>query len=120
MTETQIQYSSRTPRITEAFRSFVGMISVELPRVDVDLVMNWLLYNYKYKEERPRVRLEIVYIESINAGQKKEEIYARTGRVAEIREGHILIIDGYFRLQDIEELSRDNEIRVIKGEITSW
>lgn len=119
MTELQIRSESKPPRLYDACRSFIDTIRAEVPKIDVDLVLELLRLNYKYKQERPRTRLEIIYTENINAQEKKEEIYARTKRVAEIRDHHILIIDGYFRLHDIEELSRDNQIQAIKGSIIS-
>ena len=119
MTELQIQAESKPPRLYYTYRSFINTIHAEVPKIDVDLVLELLRLNYKYKQERPRIRLEIIYTENINAREKKEEIYAKTKRVAEIRDHHILIIDGYFRLQDIDELARDNQIQAIKGSTIS-
>ena len=119
MTELQIRAESKPPRLYDVYRSFIDTIHVEAPKIDVDLVLELLRLNYKYKQERSRIRLEIIYTENINAQEKKEEIYVKTKRVAEVRDHHILIIDGYFRLQDIEELSRDNQIQAIKGSTIS-
>lgn len=119
MTELQIRSESKPSRLYDVYRTFINTIHAEVPKIDVDLVLELLRLNYKYKQERPRIRLEIIYTENINAQEKKEEIYAKTERVAEIREHHILIIDGYFRLQDIEELARDNQIQAIRGIIIS-
>ena len=120
MTELQIQTESKPPRLYDAYRFFINTIYAEVPKIDVDLVLELLRLNYKYKQERSRVRLEIIYTENINTQEKKEEIYSRTKRVADVRDHHILIIDGYFRLQDIEELARDNQIQAIKGSAVSY
>ncbi len=120
MTEVQAQYSSKSQRVLGAYRSFVDEIRAELPKIDVDLVLNMLRLNYKFKEERPRLHLEIIYAKNINANDKKDELLARMGRAGEVRDNHILIIDGYFTLQDVEALARDNQIQVIKGEIIYW
>ncbi len=120
MTEVQAQYSSKSQRVLDAFRSFVDEIRAELPKIDMGLVLDMLMLNYKFKQERPRVRLEIIYAENINSGDKKDKLLARTGCAAEVRDNHILIIDNYFTLQDVEALARDDQIQAIKGEITYW
>ncbi len=120
MTEVQAQYSSKSQRVLDAYRSFVDEIRAELPKIDVDLVLDMLRLNRKFKEERPRLRLEIIYAKNINANDKKDEILARTGSIGEVRDNHILIIDSYFTLQDVEALARDDQIQAIKGEIVYW
>jgi hypothetical protein len=119
MAETvQLKFKSR--EVLDAYNSFLDTIRAQLPNIDEDFVMKLLIHNYKYKEERPKMRLEIIYAEDVNGRQKKYEIAAKTGRFGEVRENYILIIDGHFALQDIEELARDKQIQLIKGEIASY
>jgi|GEM_PF-5420623 len=106
----------KSTRITDVYLSLLETISRELPRIDADLVIKVLIHIHKYKE-RPRIRLEIIYAKDVDASDKKEDVYARIERWGEVREGHILIIDGYFKLEDIEELAQDKQIEMIRGEI---
>ncbi len=115
--EGQVQIDSKSDQIIKAHQSLVQTIRTELPKVDSRLVLDMLMHEYIFHEEQPKIRLEIVYAESVNSREKKKGIYARTGRVAEIRDEYILIIDGYFTLQDIENFAKDDEIEMIKGGI---
>lgn len=119
MAET-IQLKLKSRKVLDAYNSLLDTIRAELPTIDEDFVLKLLIHNYKYKEERPKMRLEIIYAEDVNAGQKKYEVAAKTGRFGEVRENHILLIDGHFALQDIEELAKDEQIKLIKGEIAAY
>lgn len=112
----ELQSILKYARVTDAFQSFLETIRRELPRIDEHLVIKILIHNYIFKEH-PRIRLEIIYAKDVDASDKKEEIYARIARWGEVREGHILIMDGYLKLEDIEELAQDKQIEMIRGEI---
>lgn len=109
--------TTKFAKLLNAYSSLRDMIRTDLPNIDVDLALKLLMESHKYQNALTRVRLEIVYSPNINAKEKKDAILAKTGRSAEIREGHILIIDGYFRLNDIEDLAKDSQIKTIGGDI---
>lgn len=103
--------------LVSAYSSLLNRISTDLPNVDADLAVSLLIHNYKYQKEVPRLRLEIKCSPDVNGEEKKDAVYAKTGRCAEIRHGHILVIDGYLSLKDVEELAKDGQVKNISGSI---
>ena len=102
--------------LAAAYSSFVDRVRTELPKIDTDFGIKLIMHNHKYPKMKPRLRLEIIYEPNINVQRKKEIILARTGKAVEVRENHILILDAFLALQDVEELTRDEQIRTVRGE----
>jgi hypothetical protein len=74
------------------------------------------MHNHKYPKTIPRLRLEIIYEPNIDVQRKKAMILASTGKAVEVREDHVIILDAYLTLQRLEELTRDEQIRTVRGE----
>ncbi|MFQ5941424.1 MAG: hypothetical protein ACE5KA_06995 [Nitrososphaerales archaeon] len=117
MTVVQTQSNLKASAVIEAYESFVDMVGAELPKIDTSLIMEMLMHYYLFKEERPKMRLEILYTKNTNAKEKKDEMYESRGRAGEIRDNHMLIIDGHFTLKDVEDLAKDTQVHVVKGNI---
>jgi hypothetical protein len=112
----QVQ-SGKFSGLVEAYNALVEKIRKDIPVLDVDFVTELLIHSRKYPEEIPKLRLEITYARNISGVQKRDQIYARTGRCAEIRHNHMLIVDGHFKLNDVEEFTKDSDVKYIVGSI---
>lgn len=115
--ETELKGRPVSVELMSAYRSLLEKAGRELSKIELELVMSMLRYRTKYPNRTPWVRLEIIFNSSIEPTVKKEELFEKTGRCAEIRHGNLFIIDPFITLENLEELARDKDIEYITGEI---
>jgi hypothetical protein len=116
-TETIFTSKSVATELTNAYHSILEKARKELPKIDPELVVNLLIYETKYPEKAPLVRFEIVCKPSVEPNVKKAELFEKTGRCAEIRHGHVFVLDHYLTLRNFEEIARDEAIEYISGDV---
>ena len=115
--ETHLKTRLVSEELISTYRSILEKTHRELPKIELELVVSMLRYQTKYPDKPPWARLEISYNPSIEPTSKKEELFEKTGRCAEIRHGNLFVIDAFITLQNLEELARDKDIKYIEGTI---
>jgi hypothetical protein len=115
--ETPVKTRLASVELISAYQSILEKTRRELPKIEPELVISMLRYQTRFPDKTPWARLEIVFDPSIEPSVKKEELFGKTGRCAEIRHGNIFVIDAFITLQNLEELARDEKIQHIEGTI---
>lgn len=115
--EVQSKTKSVSVELISMYRSILEKARRELSKIELDLVMSMLRYQTKYPDKAPWARFEITFNPSIEPGVKKEELFEKIGRCAEIRHGNLFVIDAFITLEKLEEIARDKDIEHIEGTI---
>lgn len=116
---TELESKSTCNALLEMYYTLVGNASKYLSKIDTKLVIEMIRYHTGDPNKIPCIRLEISFKPDINFSKKKDDLYKKTGRCAEIWDGNFFVIDPRITLQELEDLAQDTDIEHITGEITT-